>query len=106
MKTTVTANEIICIQCSRSMTFWCGSGSRSGSSDPCLRLMDPDPDLDPDPATFVFDLQEANEKPIFFLIKFFCLLLFEGAFTAFFKDKKSKRSHKTVGIKVSLAIIA
>jgi hypothetical protein len=25
--------------------------------------------------------------------KFFCLLLFEGKFTSFFKDKKSKRSH-------------
>jgi hypothetical protein len=32
-------------------------------------------------------------------IKVFCLLLFEGTFTSFFKDKKSKRSHKTVGIK-------
>ncbi len=29
--------------------------------------------------------------------KFFCLLLFEGTFTSFFKDKKSKRSHKAVG---------
>ncbi len=36
--------------------------------------------------------------------KFFCLLLFEGTFTYFFKDKKSKRSHKTVGIKVLLTI--
>jgi hypothetical protein len=25
---------------------------------------------------------------------FFCLLLFEGTFTSFFKDKKSKKSHK------------
>jgi hypothetical protein len=30
--------------------------------------------------------------------KFFCLLLFEGTFTSLFKDKKSKRSHKTAGI--------
>ncbi len=37
---------------------------------------------------------------------FFCLLLFEGAFTSFFKDNKSKRSHKTVGIKVFLTIFA
>jgi hypothetical protein len=37
-----------------------------------------------------------------FLIQFFCLLLFEGTFTSFFKDKKSKRSHKTLGIKVFL----
>jgi hypothetical protein len=60
---------------------------------------DPDPDLDPDPAIFVRDLQNAN-------IKFFCLLLFEGTFTSFFKDKKSKRSHKKVGIKVFLTIFA
>jgi hypothetical protein len=32
--------------------------------------------------------------------KFFCLLLFEGTLTSFFKDKNSKRSHKAVGIKV------
>jgi hypothetical protein len=38
--------------------------------------------------------------------KVFCLLLFEGTFTTFFKDKKSKRSHKTVGIKVILTIFA
>ncbi len=41
--------------CCGSMTFWCGS--RSGSADPCLWLMnpdsDPDSDLDPDPAIFV-----------------------------------------------------
>ncbi len=59
---------------------------------------DSDPDLDPDPARFVSDLKEANKK--FILKKFFCLLLFNGTFTSFFKDKKSKRSHKSVGIKV------
>jgi hypothetical protein len=62
-----------------SMTFWCGSGS--GDS-----------------------LQDANKK-IIFLTKFFCLLLFEGTFTSVFKDKKSKRSHKTVRIKVFLTIL-
>jgi hypothetical protein len=51
------------------MTFWCGSGS----ADPCLLLMDPDPGI------FVIDLQAANKKLIF--NKFFCLLLFEGTFT-------------------------
>jgi hypothetical protein len=30
----------------------------------------------------------------------------EGKFTSFFKDKKSKRSHKTVGIKGFLTILA
>ncbi len=65
------------------MTFWYGSGS----ADPCLWLMDPDP------AIFVIERQNANKK-------LFCLFLFEGTFTSFFRDKKSK-SHKTVGIKVA-----
>jgi hypothetical protein len=41
-----------------------------------------DPDADSDPAIFVSDLQDVNKK------LFFCLLLFEGTFTSFFKDKK------------------
>jgi hypothetical protein len=86
------------------MTFWCESRSRY--ADPCLRLIDPDPDSDPDsdqdPAIFVIGLQEANKKLI--KIKFFCLFLFVGTFTSFFHDKKSKRSHKTVEIKVFLTI--
>ncbi len=79
-------------QCCGSMIFGCGSGS----GDPCLSLMDPDPSI------FVFNTKDANKK----LILIFCLLLFEGTFTTFFKDKKSKRSHKTVGIKVFLTIFA
>ncbi len=35
----------------------------------------------------------------------FCLLLFEGTFTLFFKDKKSKKCHKLVGFKVFRIII-
>ncbi len=49
--------------------------------------------MDPDPAIFVIDLQDANKKLIFFLN--FCLLLFEGTFTSFFKDKKSKKVTKS-----------
>jgi hypothetical protein len=65
-----------------------------------------DPDADPDPAIFVSDLYDANKQQIF-LKKFFYLLPFEGTFTSFFiKDKKSKRSHKTLGIKVFLNIFA
>jgi hypothetical protein len=60
------------------------------SADPCLWLMDPD--KDPDPAIFPSLT--------------FCWLLFEGTFTSFFKDKKSKRSHKAVEIKVFLTIFA
>ncbi len=45
------------------MKFWYGSGSE----DPNLGLMDPDPVADPDPAIFVSDLQD--------------LLLVEGTIT-------------------------
>jgi hypothetical protein len=62
-------------------------------------------DLDLEPAIFVIDLQDGNKKLIF-LKKLVCFLLFEGAFTSFLKDKESKRSHKTVGIKVFLTIFA
>jgi hypothetical protein len=55
-----------------------------------------------DPAIFVIDLQDVNKKLIRDKKKFFCLFLFESTFTSFFKDKKSKRSRKTVGIKVFL----
>jgi hypothetical protein len=86
--------HVVCaLQCCGSMTFWCGSGS----ADPCLWLLDPDPDPDPDPSIFIIYLQNANKKRI--KKKSSCILLFEGTFTSFFKDKKSKRSHNTVEIK-------
>jgi hypothetical protein len=62
--------------------------------------------MDPDPAIFAIDLQDANQKTNYIFLHFFCLLLFEGIFTSFFKDKKSKRSHKIVGIKIFLTIFA
>jgi hypothetical protein len=37
-------------------------------------------------------------KKEFFLKR--CMVLFKGTFTSFFKDKKSKRSHKTVEIRI------
>jgi hypothetical protein len=52
-----------------------------------------DPDSDPDPAIFVIDLQDANKKKKF-ILNFICLLLFEGTFTSFYKDKKSKKVAK------------
>jgi hypothetical protein len=82
------------------MTFWCGSGS--GAAEPCLWLLDPDADPDPAFSSLTFKRQ----KKINLKKKFFCFFLFEGTFTSFFKDKKSKRSHKTVGIKVFLTIFA
>jgi hypothetical protein len=65
--------------------------------------MDSDPD--PDPAIFIIDLQDANKK-IIEKRSFSCIILFEGTFTSFCKDKKSKRSHKTVEIKVFPTIFA
>jgi hypothetical protein len=50
-------------------------------------------DPDPDPAVFAIDIQVANKKLIIGKI-IFCLLLFEGKFTSFFKDKKLKRVTK------------
>jgi hypothetical protein len=42
--------------------------------------------------------------PTFFDKKVSCLLLFEVTFLSFYKDKKSRRSHKRVGIKVFLTV--
>jgi hypothetical protein len=62
-----------------------------------------DPDSDPEPAIFVIDLQDANKKN--FKKKVF-LLMALLTFTLFFNDKKSKRSHQTIGIKVFPTIFA
>jgi hypothetical protein len=62
-----------------------------------------DPDSDPDPNIFIIDLQYTKkliEK------KISCVLLFEGNLTSFFKNKMSKRSQKTVEIKVFLTFFA
>jgi len=55
-------------------------------------------------AFFVIDLQDAS-KNLIFQHNFFCLILFEGTFTLFFKDKSQKESQK-VGFKVFLIIFA
>jgi hypothetical protein len=47
-------------------------------------------DSEPDPVTF-----KINPKNYLFST-FFCLLLIEATFTSFFKDKKTKKSHKEV----------
>jgi hypothetical protein len=49
-------------------------------------------DPDPDPAIYVTDLQDAKKKKNF--TKFFCLLLFENAFTSFSKIKSQKEVTK------------
>jgi hypothetical protein len=48
--------------------------------------------MDPNPAIFIIDHQDANKKLIF--STFFCLILFEGTFTSFFKDKSQKEVTK------------
>ncbi len=52
---------------------------------------------------FSIDIQDARKNYFF---KAFSLLQFEGTITSFFKDKKSKRSHKAVGIKIFITIFA
>ncbi len=63
-------------QCGGSVTFWCGSGRGSGSSDPYLWLTDPNAD----------PVGPKTSKNIRFLR---IRILNTGIFTSFFKDKKS-----------------
>ncbi len=69
--------------------------------------MDPDSDLDadPDPSIFITDLQDANKKTNL-KKKDFLYITFLRYLYIIFKDKKSKRCHKTVEIKVFLTIFA
>jgi hypothetical protein len=62
------------------------------------------PDADPDPAIFVSDLQDVN-KIFFFFLKVFLLFTFRR-YGTFFRDKKSYRSYKTIGINSFLTIFA
>ncbi len=57
----------------------------------------PDADMDPDPSILIINLQDANNKNCFLTSFSAYYILLEGTFTSFFKDKKSKRIHKTVG---------
>ncbi len=67
--------------------------------------LNPDPDADRDPAIFLNDLQDANKKQSF-LFKSIFAYYFLRCIYLIIKDKKSKRSHKAVGIKVFLIIFA
>ncbi len=75
------------IQCEGSVTSWC----RSGSPDPYLWLIDPDPDPTPDPTPFFIDLKNAKKylfsyfflitcpgtsSSVYFLLKFCVKILF------------------------------
>ncbi len=74
-----------------SMTFWCGSGS----ADPCLELMDPDPDADPEPSIFITERRDENIKT-YLKKKVFLHVTFRRyrTFTSFFKDRKPKKVTK------------
>jgi hypothetical protein len=74
------------IQLFRVLTAYQSRGSVF--ADPCLWLMDPDPDT----AIFAIDLQKQIICQNTFL-----LITFWRHIYIIFKDKKSKRSHKTVG---------
>jgi hypothetical protein len=65
-----------------------------------------DPVADTEPAIFVIDLQDANKKIIKKKRIFAHYFLKVPYIYIFFKDKKSKRSHNAVGIKVFLTIFA
>jgi hypothetical protein len=62
--------------------------------------MDPDPDAYPDPAIFVIDLQIAQKSYFLSVFAYYFLKV------QLHQDKKSKRNHKAVGIKVFLTIFA
>ncbi len=68
------------------MTFWGGSGS--GSADPFLWLMDPDP------ATFFIDLQDASKKLIFYTVfsAYYFLKLHLYHFSKIKSQKESQNS--------------
>jgi hypothetical protein len=88
-------------QCGGSMTFGCGSGSGSGSADSFMPLTNGSGS-----GSCSFRRHYPSRcQQIKKIVKFFCLLLVEGTFTTFFKDKKSKRSYKAVGIKVFLLFL-
>jgi hypothetical protein len=60
--------------------------------------------MDSDPAIFVTDLRDANKKLT--KKKSFSADYFLKVHSSFLKDKKSKRSNKTVGNKVFFTIFA
>ncbi len=78
-------------QCCGSMTFWCGSGS----ADPCLWPMDPDPDPGSGCCYFRYWPSRCQQKTKFFT-QFFLLITFWRHIysTSFFKvsQKESQKS--------------
>jgi hypothetical protein len=66
--------------------------------------MNPDSDSDPAISSLTLNTPTKNKiKKRFFSADYFLKV---PTFTSFFKDKKSKRGHKTAGIKFFLTIFA
>ncbi len=76
-------------QCCGSMTFWGGSGS--GSADPCLWQLDPDPGSG---SCYFRHCPSRWQQKTNFLSQFFLLITFWRYIYIIFKDKKSKRVTK------------
>ncbi len=76
------------IQFCGTLTFWCGSGS----ADPCLWLMDPDPGSGS--CYFRHCLSRCQQKTNFSTQYEFFLLITFWRYPSFFKDKKKKRVTK------------
>ncbi len=75
-------------QCYRSMTFWGGSGS--GSADPCLWLMDPDPNPGSESCYFRHWPSRCQQKTNF-LTQFFLLITFWRYILHHFSKIKSQK---------------
>ena len=89
-------------QCCGSMTFWGGSGS--GSSDPCLWLMDPDPDPGSG-SCYIRHWPSRCQQENNFWTQFFLLITFWSHIYIIFQRLKVKKSHKIVGIKFFLIFL-
>ncbi len=68
--------------CGCGCAFWCGFGS--GYANPCLRIMDPDPE----PANFVIDLQDPNKN-------FLLITLWRYIYIIFQRQKVIKKSQNS-----------
>ncbi len=87
-----TATYLLHSQCCGYMTFW--YGSRSGSADPCLWLMDPDSDPDPGPGSCYFRHRSSRcqQKTIF---HFFSAYYFLKVHLHLFSKIKSQKESQT-----------
>jgi hypothetical protein len=84
-------------QCSGSMTFWCGSGS----ADPCLKLMDPDPNPDLLFLSLTFKMPTKNK----FFKKVFLYITFLRYLYIIFKVKKMSQNRRNQGFSYYICLM-